>query len=35
MVGACLEVEGVGCCTVVAGGILVGAFPLLVDRVGS
>jgi len=35
MVGACREVRGVGCCAVVGGGMLVGAFPLLVDRAGS
>jgi hypothetical protein len=35
MVGACLEVEGVGYCTVVASKIFGGTFSLLVDGVGS
>jgi hypothetical protein len=34
IVGACQEVGGIGCCTIVVGGILVGTFPLLVNRAG-
>jgi hypothetical protein len=35
MVGACREVRGIGCCTVVVGRMLVGMVPLLVDGAGS
>jgi hypothetical protein len=35
MVGVHLEVEGVGCYTMVTGGLVMGVFLLLINKVGS